>query len=61
MVDVEINLDIKKLMFSGFNKNLINFLEKYQMNSLTKRIFREKAIEKKQEIKKIESDQIGLF
>jgi len=61
MIDVEIDLDIKKLMFKGFNKNLINFLEKYQMNTLTKRIFKEKAVERKQEIKKIESNQIGLF
>jgi len=61
MIDVEIDLDIKKLMFKGFNKNLINFLEKYQMNTLTKRIFKEKAVERKQEIKKGESDQIGLF
>src|SRR3989339_1397343 len=61
MTDVEIDLDIEKLKFKGFNKNLIDFLSKYQMNTLTKRIFSEKIIEKKEELKKEKPDQIGLF
>ncbi len=60
MTDVDINLDIKKLKFKGFNKKLIDFLTQYQMNTLTKRIFSVKEVEKKEEIKK-KSDQIGLF
>jgi DNA polymerase I len=64
MTDVEIDLDIEKLKFGGFNKNLIDFLSKYQMNTLTKRIFSEKVIEKKEDPPaggKNKVDQIGLF
>lgn len=65
MTDVEINLNIEKLKFRGFNKKLIDFLSKYQMNTLTKRIFSEKVIEKKEDPpaggKKEKPDQIGLF
>lgn len=57
--DVEINLDIEKLKFTGFNKKLKDFLEKYQMNSLVKRIFNEKEI--KEKVEKKEDNQIGLF
>lgn len=60
MTDVEIDLDIEKLKFKGFNKKLIDFLTQYQMNMLTKRIFSIKEVEKKEEIKK-KPDQIGLF
>lgn len=61
MTDVAIDLDIEKLKFKGFDKKLIDFLTQYQMNTLTKRIFSEKAIEKKEESKKEKADQIGLF
>jgi DNA polymerase-1 len=57
--DVEIDLDIEKLKFTGFNKKLKTFLEKYRMNSLITRIFNEKPQVKK-EPKRV-SDQIGLF
>ncbi|MEK7522620.1 MAG: 5'-3' exonuclease H3TH domain-containing protein [Patescibacteria group bacterium] len=60
MTDVEVDLDIEKLKFKGFNKKLIDFLTQYQMNMLTKRIFSIKEVEKKEEIKK-KPDQIGLF
>lgn len=62
MTDVDIDLDIDKLKFKNFNKKLIDFLTKYQMNTLIKRIFGQKEIEKKTEkIEKDKPDQIGLF
>lgn len=60
LTDVEINLNIEKLKFKEFNKKLIDFLTKYQMNTLIKRIFNFKDIEKKEVIKE-KVDQIGLF
>ena len=60
LTDVEIDLDIEKSKFKGFNKNLKEFLEKYQMDSLVKRIFNEKREIKKGERKR-ETNQIGLF
>ena len=61
MTDVKIELDIEKLKFKNFNKKLIDFLTQYQMNTLTKRIFNVKEVEKKEEPKKEKPDQIGLF
>jgi DNA polymerase-1 len=61
MTDVDVNIDIEKLKFRGFNKKLIDFLTKYQMGSLIKRIFSTREIEKKEEAKKEKPDQIGLF
>ena len=58
LTDVEINLNIEKLKFHGFNKKLKDFLEGYQMSSLVKRIFPERII--KAEEKKKEN-QMGLF
>lgn len=59
MTDVNITLDIEKLRFKSFNNVLINFLNKYQMDSLSRRIFKIKDVPKKTEEKK--PDQIGLF
>ena len=61
ITDVKIELDIKKLKFKNFNKKLIDFLTQYQMNTLTKRIFNIKEVEKKEEPKKEKPDQIRLF
>src|SRR3989338_848692 len=65
MTDIEIDLDIQKLKFKGFNKKLIDFLTQYQMSTLTKRIFSVKEVEKKENPpaggKKEKPDQIGLF
>jgi len=60
MTDIEIDLDIEKLKFKGFDKKLIDFLTQYQMSTLTKRIFNIKEVEKKEEVKK-KPDQIKLF
>lgn len=60
LTDVDINLDIEKLKFKGFDKKLKDFLEKYQMDSLIRRIFNQRLSTKKEEKKK-NSDQIGLF
>ena len=59
MTDVNIVLDIEKLKFKYFNNELNNFLNKYQMDSLSRRIFKVKDVPKKAEEKK--PDQIGLF
>ncbi len=56
--DAPIEIDINKLKFNGFNKKLKDFLEKYEIFSLVKRIFGEKKEEKKLEKKQ---DQISLF
>lgn len=61
MTDVDIELNIEKLKFKGFNKKLIDFLTQYQMNTLTKRIFGQKETVKKEGSKKEQPDQIGLF
>jgi len=42
ITNVPIEIDIEKMKFNGFDKKLKDFLEKYQMNSLVKRIFDEK-------------------
>ena len=39
MTNVDIDLNIEKLKFKNFNKKLIDFLTKYQMNTLTKKNF----------------------
>lgn len=58
LTDVVIDLDIKKLIFNGFNKRLKTFLEKYQMNSLVNRMFNEKV----NIVKNIKKEsQMGLF
>lgn len=56
LTDVDINLNIEKLKFKNFKRDLIDFLTKYQMNTLIKRIFNEKTVAKKEK-----PDQIGLF
>jgi len=61
MTDVNITLDIEKLKFKNFENELINFLNKYQMDSLSRRIFKVKDVSKKSEEKKPSNDQIGLF
>lgn len=61
ITDVDIDLNIEKLRFKGFNKKLIDFLTQYQMNTLIKRIFSVKEVENKEEAKKEKPDQIGLF
>lgn len=65
MTDVDVDLDIEKLKFKSFDKKLIDFLTQYQMNTLTKRIFNVKEVEKKEDPpaggKKAKPDQIGLF
>lgn len=56
--DAPVEIDIDKMKFRGFNIKLKDFLEKYEIYSLVKRIFTEKKQEKNEEKKQ---DQISLF
>jgi len=60
IIDAAIKIDIKKMKFNGFDKKLKNFLEKYQINSLIKRIFEEDKKEKKQQ-EEVRIEQKTLF
>ncbi len=60
LTNLEINLDIEKIKFQYFKKDLKDFLEKYQIYSLLKRIFPEKKHQEKKEKEK-NGQQIGLF
>ncbi|MCX7955767.1 MAG: hypothetical protein N2593_01505, partial [Patescibacteria group bacterium] len=55
-----IEIDINKMKFNEFKKELKSFLEKYEIYSLIKRIFGEKQQEKNKEKEKKEN-QISLF
>lgn len=58
--DVDITFDINHLKFKGFALDLKEFLTKYQVNSLVKRLFENGKSAKKEPVKK-DADQIGLF
>lgn len=51
LTNAPIEIDIEKMRFTTFNKKLRDFFERYQINSLVKRIFGEKKKERKQEEK----------
>jgi len=61
--DVDITVDINQLKFKGFSQDLKEFLEKYQINSLVKRLFEVKKSlpAGRQGSDKKSADQIGLF
>lgn len=64
LTNVDINVDLEKTEFHGFNKELKEFLKKYEMYSLMNRIFdQKKPPGKREELKKkkINENQIGLF
>lgn len=58
---VPIQLELQQLEFNGFNKNLKNFLEKYQMYSLINRFFNKNSRQKKIKNKEKKEEQQGLF
>jgi len=58
VTNLEIQIDIDKMKFFGFDKRLKSFLQKYQINSLIKRFFGE---EKKKEEKHQSFEQKTLF
>jgi len=60
LTDLPIEIDINKMRFFGFNKKVKDFLERYQIHSLVKRIFGEEKKEKKQE-EKPKTEQNTLF
>ncbi len=60
--DVDLDIDLDKTVFNGFNDGLKEILQKYQMPSLIKRFFEDKKPPAKPAGKKEENkDQIGLF
>src|SRR3989344_5951783 len=61
--DVDITVDINQLKFKGFSQDLKEFLEKYQINSLVKRLFEVKKSlpAGRQGSDKKSADQTGLF
>jgi len=54
ITDIPIEIDIDKMRFNGFNNKLKDFLKKYQINSLLKRIFKENQQKTKEEKSLIE-------
>jgi DNA polymerase-1 len=61
LTDLPIEIDINKMRFFGFNKKLKDFLEKYQINSLVKRIFGEEEKKEKKQEEKPKIEQKTLF
>lgn len=60
MYDAQLEVDLEKTIYSGYDVNLKEFLEKYQFRSLSTRLFRNKNEPKVTE-KKVDTQQIGLF
>jgi len=61
LTDLPIKIDIEKMRFFGFNKKLKDFLKRYQIYSLLKRIFgeeKEKKEKKQEEKYKIEQETL---
>ncbi|MDO8609485.1 MAG: 5'-3' exonuclease H3TH domain-containing protein [bacterium] len=64
LTDVEIDIDINKSKYVGFNENLKESMKKFEMYSLMNRIFPAKKTKEqnlKENKKKKNPDQIGLF
>lgn len=62
LTDVKIEIDLKKTEFKEFNHELQGFLLKFEMYSLTNRIFpKKKAVNIVKEKKQKDENQIGLF
>lgn len=66
LTNIDVKLNIKDSVFTGFNPKLKDFLKQYEMYSLMNRIFNERikkesAVTKKTEEKKKDENQIGLF
>lgn len=64
LTNVDINVDMKKTEFHGFNENLKEFLKKYEIYSLMNRMFNQRKQSGKKEEpkeKKSNENQMGLF
>lgn len=66
LTNVEVKLDSSQSQFNGYNESLKEFLQKYEMSTLLKRMFNasakmQKQPEKNQQKKDEDENQIGLF
>lgn len=61
ITNVPIQFELQQLEFGGFNKDLKNFLQKYQMYSLINRFFNKNNQQKKTKNKEKKEQQQGLF
>jgi len=59
LTDIPITININQMRFTGFNQQLKSFLQKYQINSLIKRIFnKEEELSKNKKKKTIEQETL---
>jgi len=69
LTDVELQFDIDKTVFHGFNEDLKKILIKYEMHSLLNRVFKQGVkknspippLSSKAKITADKQDQMGLF
>lgn len=59
--DADVTIDLKTTKFNGYDEQLRGFFEKYQFRTLLKRYFENSKPEKREEVKKEEKEQLGLF
>lgn len=59
--DVDVDCNLENAEFNGFKPDIKDFLNKFEMYSLLKRLFPEKKFKEEEKIKKKNDPQMGLF